>query len=71
VIYSPVAESPDPVALTASSGVTHVVVKGDTLYRLAREYYGDQSRWKEIYEANRDVLSDPHRLRVGQKLIIP
>jgi len=50
---------------------THVVQKGDTLYRLARQYYNNQSRWKDIFEANRDQLSDPHRLKVGQTLTIP
>lgn len=49
----------------------HTVVKKDTLYALARQYYGDQSRWKDIYEANRGTISDPNKIRVGQKLVIP
>jgi nucleoid-associated protein YgaU len=50
---------------------THVIAKGDTLFRLARSYYSDASRWRDIYEANRDVLSDPNRLHVGDELVIP
>ena len=50
---------------------THVVAKGESLYSLARLYYNDQSKWKTIYNANSDVLTDPDMVRVGQKLIIP
>ena len=49
----------------------HTVVKKDTLYALARMYYGDQRRWKDIYEANRSTISDPNKIRVGQRLLIP
>ena len=49
----------------------HTVVKKDTLYGLARMYYGDQRRWKDIFEANRSVISDPNKIRVGQRLLIP
>ena len=49
----------------------HTVQKKDTLYALARQYYNDQSRWKDIYEANRAELGDPNRIRVGQRLVIP
>jgi nucleoid-associated protein YgaU len=49
----------------------HQVVKNDTLYGLARTYYGDQRRWKDIYEANRPGVSDPNRIHIGQRLLIP
>jgi nucleoid-associated protein YgaU len=49
----------------------HTVAKGDSLYSIARSYYGNQSKWKTIYEANRDRISDPNRIRVGEQLIIP
>ena len=50
---------------------THTVAKGDTLYSLARQYYGDQRRWKDIYNANRSTINDPNMIRVGQRLVIP
>ncbi len=56
---------------TSPPGSTHVVAKGDTLYQLARHYYDDASRWRTIYDANRDTLSSPNKLYVGQKLMIP
>ena len=56
----------------APASRSHRVNKGDTLYALARRYYSDdQRRWKDIYEANRDQLSSPNSLRVGQVLRIP
>ncbi len=55
----------------ATSGRTHVVAKGDTLFKLARMYYQDASRWKDIYQANQSTLADPNLIRVGQELVIP
>ena len=49
----------------------HVVAKRDTLYSLARKYYGNQGKWKDIYEANRSLISNPNSIFVGQKLLIP
>jgi nucleoid-associated protein YgaU len=57
--------------VTTSEPRYHVVVKSDTLYGLARTYYGDHRRWKDIYEANRSVISDPNKIRIGQRLLIP
>jgi len=57
-------------AVSTGSG-THIVAKGDTLFSLARHYYGDQRRWKDIYEANRSRISSPDRICVGQELVLP
>ena len=50
---------------------THVVQKGDTLSAIAERTYGKASRWRDIYDANRDVLDDPDRIRPGQVLQLP
>ena len=50
---------------------TYVVKRGDTLSRIAEEFYGDASLYPKIFEANRDILSDPDRIKPGQKLRIP
>jgi nucleoid-associated protein YgaU len=47
------------------------VKKGDTLWKIAKEHYGDGSLYPEIFKANQDVLSDPDKIQVGQKLRIP
>lgn len=49
----------------------YVVKKGDTLSKIAEEYYGDASLYPKIFEANRDILSNPNLIKVGQKLRIP
>jgi nucleoid-associated protein YgaU len=50
---------------------THVVQSGDTLSKIAEKYYGDASLYTKIFQANRDLLSDPNKIRPGQKLRIP
>lgn len=49
----------------------HTVSPGETLYSLARKYYGDASKWVRIYDANEDNIMDKRLLEVGQTLIIP
>jgi len=73
---APVEESYQPTTSMPTSTTTmepryHTVVRHDTLYSLARSYYGDHHRWKDIYQANQPELSDPNRIRVGQRLVIP
>jgi nucleoid-associated protein YgaU len=50
---------------------THLVKKGETLSHLAQKYYGKGSEYKKIFDANRDQLSDPDKIREGQTLQIP
>ncbi len=56
---------------SGGSGRTHIIQKGDTLYGLARKYYNSASRWRDIHEANRNVIPDPNKLYVGKTLVIP
>ncbi len=48
---------------------THTVASGDTLFKIAEQYYGDGNHWKKISSANRNLA--PESLKVGQKLTIP
>ncbi len=50
---------------------THVVAAGETLGKIAQKYYGDAALYKQIFDANRDVLKDPNKIFPGQKLRIP
>lgn len=62
-------EGAEPVG---PEGTTYVVRSGDNLSKIARQYYGDESKWRIIYEANRSLLGDsPDNLRVGMRLTIP
>jgi len=64
-------EEPAPEGAPAG-GRTHVVQKGDTLFKLARQYYNnDQSQWRRIWQANQAQVPDPNVLKVGQQLVIP
>jgi nucleoid-associated protein YgaU len=49
----------------------HEVKKGETLWKIAEQYYGDGNLYPKIFDANRDVLKDPNRINIGQKLRIP
>lgn len=60
----------DP-GLASAGGLQHRVAKGDTLYGLARRYYGDGKAWTRIAEANRDIVQSPERIPVGTSLRIP
>ena len=76
-VSEPAWTEPAPVAHVEPAPLpeepqVHVVRKGDTLFSLARQYYsGDASKWRRIYEANRDRIADKDRIKVGQELIIP
>ncbi len=50
---------------------TYTVVKGDTLASIARKYYDNAQRWKDIADANHNALNGSVNLRVGQVLVIP
>ena len=54
-----------------SAKKVYTVQSGDTLQKIAKTVYGDAARWKEIYQANRDLISDPNMIQVGQELTIP
>jgi nucleoid-associated protein YgaU len=49
----------------------YVVASGDTLSKIAKNAYGDASQYMKIFNANKDQLSDPDKIQVGQKLVIP
>ena len=55
----------------ANAPRTHKIVDGDTLEALAERYLGSAERYREIYEANRDVLPSPQLLPIGTELKIP
>jgi nucleoid-associated protein YgaU len=49
----------------------YTVVSGDSLSKIAKHYYGDANKYMKIFDANKDQLTDPNKINVGQKLRIP
>ncbi len=49
----------------------YAVVKGDTLSKIAKEFYGDANEYQKIFEANKPMLTHPDKIYPGQKLRIP
>ncbi|MDQ3635043.1 MAG: LysM peptidoglycan-binding domain-containing protein [Acidobacteriota bacterium] len=54
-----------------AGGRTYVVRPGDTLGKISSRFYGTSRRYMDIYNANRNMLSSPNSVAVGQTLIIP
>jgi LysM repeat protein len=50
---------------------TYVVKHGDTLASISRKFYKTSARWKQILDANRDIIDNPKKLTAGQTLVIP
>ena len=66
----PAATAPESkVSEAPKTPTTHVIVAGDTLWDLAKTYYGNAGQWRKLLAANRNIK--PHRLPVGEKLRIP
>src|SRR6185295_4118752 len=65
------ALSPTPAAGTSSTSSTYTVKSGDTLSKIAKEKLGDGNAYMDIFNANRDQLSDPDKIKPGQVLKIP
>jgi nucleoid-associated protein YgaU len=65
---APAATQP---ASTIGSVTTYVVVKGDSLSKIAKREYGDANKWRTIYEANKDLIKDPDLIYPGQELKLP
>jgi tetratricopeptide (TPR) repeat protein len=66
------AVSPPPASPSAAAAAqTHVVQAGESLAAISARYYGTSAKWKTIFNANRDRVSDENNLRVGTRLEIP
>lgn len=70
VVKPQVQPEPEPQPQPEPEGV-YTVVRGDNLSKIAYIQYGDSSMWRVIYEANRDLISNPNQIWPGQVLVIP
>lgn len=58
-------------AANAPQAKTYTVKKGDTLWGIAKKYYGNGAKYPTIYNANRDKIKNPNLIYVGQVFTIP
>lgn len=65
----------DPNAAQQQAAVpqaqTYTVQAGDSLSKIAKHFYNDANAYMDIFNANRDKLSDPNKISPGQELVIP
>jgi nucleoid-associated protein YgaU len=77
----PIERKPEPGARPASTPGSstnpgqvkreYVIKSGDSLSKIAKEYYGNAGDWQKIYQANKGTIKDPNMIYPGQKIIIP
>jgi nucleoid-associated protein YgaU len=49
----------------------YTVAAGDSLSKIAKQFYGNANEYMRIFDANKDKLTDPNTVKVGQQLVIP
>lgn len=65
------AAQPAPAAPAAHASETYTVQSGDTLSGIAKKFLGNANAYMEIFNANKDQLTDPDKIKPGQVLKIP
>jgi len=61
----------EPAPAPKTGFETYVIQKDDTMQKIAKKYYDSYSKWTKIYEANKDVIKDPNRIKPGTTIKIP
>lgn len=62
---------PEAPARVGGGGRSYTVVAGDTLSHISGKVYGTNARWRDIFEANRNILPNENSLRIGMELQLP
>jgi len=64
-------DSSIPAPAEAPKAQKYTVKSGDSLSKIAKQFYGDANQYMRIFEANKDQLDDPNKIDAGQELTIP
>ncbi|QAA81488.1 LysM peptidoglycan-binding domain-containing protein [Aequorivita sp. H23M31] len=60
------------IKVSDTSALAHHTVKsGESLSKIAKQYYGDAGKYNKIYEANKDKLKSADLIHPGDELVIP
>ena len=70
-IVADIKVDPNAPAASTARQATYTVKSGDTLSKIAKEHLGDANAYMKIFEANKDQLNDPDKIKPGQVLKIP
>ena len=74
-LSAPAAAQATAVAAVAgggtASGKSYTVQAGDSLGKISQHFYGKASEYMKIFEANKNILSDPDKIKPGMNLVIP
>jgi len=71
VIADDLKAPPPPKEEPAPKDEFYEIKSGDTLGKISKQFYGKSSAYMKIFEANRDIISDPNKIYPGQKIRIP
>lgn len=71
ITIDPSLPQPAQAQASAQSHRTYKVQPGDSLSKIAKQFYGNANDYNRIFEANRDKLNDPNKIFPGQELVIP
>jgi nucleoid-associated protein YgaU len=71
IMVDPNAKAGQQAAKGGSNGRSYTVQAGDSLSKISKQFYGNAGEYMKIFEANRDILSDPNKINPGQQLKIP
>ncbi len=63
--------APAPPVEEVSKDEFYEIKSGDTLGAISKQFYGKSSQYMRIFEANREIISDPNKIHPGQKIRIP
>ena len=65
------AQEASAAAAGSAAAQSYTVQSGDTLSKIAKQFYGDAAQWHKIHAANKAAVPDPDKIQVGQTLSIP
>jgi nucleoid-associated protein YgaU len=63
--------TPHNTPSTAAQPKVYTIKSGDSLSKIAKQFYGDANQWSKIHKANLDKIKDPNLIHPGEQIIIP
>jgi len=70
-IQAPAVAAAAVGASATPSARSYTVQPGDSLSKISKQFYGDANKYMKIFEANKDKLTDPDKIKAGMDLLIP